>query len=166
MLVVEDNEVVGELVSLLFKTLGFEVDVIANGSRVIPYLEAKTPDVMILDLDLPGMTGDKVFGAIRADQRLKDLIVIPFTAYRDDRTPGTLPSNLIWAEYTKSGKIPNIVFKTDDENAKRDVNQRLVDEVAYRLNESGKPITKEMAAYYLKTRGVAPGDIFKSLAVD
>jgi len=159
MLVVEDNDLAGTIVSALFRRLGFEVKVITNGSEVLPYLGTNKIDMMILDLELPGMTGDQIYKAMRENPGMKNIPIVPFTAHRDTKSAGTLPTNLIWAEYTKSGKIPDIVFKSDNSGEVKDVNRELIDEVAAKLMDSNKEITKEMAEYYLKTRGINPKDI-------
>ena len=159
MLVVEDNELTGTIVSALFKQLGFTVDVVNDGSKALPYLKENKIDIMILDLELPGMTGDQIYDAIRKDEDLKGLAIVPFTAHRDTKSEGALPTNLIWAEYTKTGKIPDIVFKSDNTGDAKDVNQVLVDEVAEKLMDLKKPITEEMAKYYMKTRGLSPDNI-------
>ncbi|OVE76667.1 hypothetical protein BVX98_05120 [bacterium F11] len=161
MLVVEDNTFTANMLSVLFEGLGFEVKTIENGMEVLPYMKNNHVDLMILDLELPGMTGDKIYGAIRENPGLKSIPIIPFTAHRDTKSANTLPVNLIWAEYAKSGKIPDIVFKSVDSGEVKDVNQELVDEIAWNLMRSNKEITKEMAEYYLKTRGMNPEDLMK-----
>ena len=127
--------------------------------EVLPYLGKNHIDIVILDLELPGMTGDKIYGAMKDDPALKNIPIVPFTAHRDTQTVGSLPASLIWAEYGKSGKIPTIVFKTDDSGPAKDVNRQLVDEVAQKLMDSGKSITKEMADYYMQTRGIRPDNL-------
>jgi len=158
-LVVEDNELAAKIVSTLFRRLGFEVNALGDGLQVLPYLEKNHVDILILDLELPGMTGDKIYGAMKENPKLKDIPIVPFTAHRDTHSPNTLPTNLIWAEYTKSGKMPSIVFKTDESGTSKDVNRELVDEVAQKLMDSGNSITKEMADYYMQTRGIKPENL-------
>lgn len=163
MLVVEDDKLAGMAVSTLFDTLGFDVYHIEDGLQVLPYLEGDNRvDIIILDLELPGMTGDKIYKAIRENPSLAKIPVVPFTAHKEIKTQGSLPANLILAEYTKSGKIPGIVFKGDGTALDRDINQQLVDEVAWALMNAGMPITEQMSKWYLQTRGLSPNDIMKN----
>ena len=161
MLVVEDNELTGKVLTSLFKKLGFQVHVLTNGTDALPYLETNDVDVLILDLELPGMTGDQIYEGIRKNPKLNNLAIVPFTAHRDTESPGTLPTNLIWAEYKNTGKIPNIVFKKDraNEDDDKDINNNLVDEVALCLMGQHKPITSQMVDYYLTTRKIKPEDL-------
>ena len=76
----------------------------------------------------------------------------------------TKDGELIFAEYTRTGKIPDIVFKVDESGEStetRDVNQELVDEVAWKLMKSGKDVTLKMAEYYMRIRGIKPEDLMR-----
>jgi CheY-like chemotaxis protein len=163
MLVVEDNELAGTAVTTLFETLGFDVHLIINGLDVLPYLEENNVDVIILDLELPGMTGDKIYAKIREKSNYKNTPIVPFTAHRETNVADSLPANLIFAEYTKTGKIPEIVFKGDGTKEDRDINKQLVDEVAFAMMKAEMPITEKMAQWYMKTRGLTPTDIMKNM---
>lgn len=50
------------------------------------YLDAPRPDLVLLDLGLPGMSGREVLAEIRADDELRSIPVVVQTADDDDRT--------------------------------------------------------------------------------
>ena len=52
-----------------------------NGMDALAGLEAALPDLVLLDISLPGMDGNEILGRIRADDRLRRLPVIALTAH-------------------------------------------------------------------------------------
>lgn len=51
-----------------------------NGQAALDGFETQKPDLVLLDLTLPDMDGSDVLGRIRADDELRDLPVVAFTA--------------------------------------------------------------------------------------
>ena len=89
LLYVEDNLSDVFLVREALKECNINVDLatVADGRSALDYLrklgrfaEAPTPDLVFLDLNLPGMTGDEVLLAIKSDPILKGLPVIVLTS--------------------------------------------------------------------------------------
>lgn len=78
--VVEDNAdnrlLVRALLGPEFKLVEYE-----NGIEALEGLRASPPDVVLLDIFLPGMDGREVLGHLRSDPRLKHLPVIALTAH-------------------------------------------------------------------------------------
>jgi CheY-like chemotaxis protein len=78
--VVEDNP---DNRLLLQALLGDRYDLLEfdNGIDALAGLESLLPDLVLLDISLPGMDGNEILGRIRADQRLRRLPVIALTAH-------------------------------------------------------------------------------------
>lgn len=60
-LVVEDDPSILETLGMVLEAYSHEADLIAQGEKVIEYLEQQWPDVMLLDLTLQGMSGEEVY---------------------------------------------------------------------------------------------------------
>lgn len=160
MMIVEDNDLAGTMVSTLFETLGFRVHLVPNGSLALPVMEKVRPDIVILDLELPGMTGDEIYRAMKESPEWRDTPVVAFTAHHN--TPEEkLTNNFILTAYAKTHVIPEIVYKTDESGEEKDVNSQLIDEVAFALMEAGREITPEMAKWYLESRGLKANDVVR-----
>lgn len=86
-LVVEDEPNIAESLSFLLGRAGFDVEIIADGNRALEAVLATPPDVMVLDVMLPGLDGYAVLRALRADGRTAALPVLVLTAkgQREDR---------------------------------------------------------------------------------
>ncbi len=65
-LVVDDDAALAEMLGIVLRTEGFEPAFVADGSRAQAAFEEFKPDIVLLDLMLPGMSGLEVCRAIRA----------------------------------------------------------------------------------------------------
>lgn len=155
MLVVEDNELAGTMVSTLFETMGFDVKLISNGLEAIPYLSLNHVDIVILDLELPGMNGDQIYKKMKEDPALEPIPIVPYTAHHN-KSDEPLTNSFVLTAYSKTRVIPEIVYKTSDTGEPIDLNKALIDEVAYALVNSGREVTSQMAKWYMETRRMKP----------
>ena len=80
-LLIEDDEKLTKLLSLYLSRNGFEVAVGHSGTDAVPMLSNSDPDLLILDLMLPGMDGLSVCREVRSSYQGKILIL---TASDDD----------------------------------------------------------------------------------
>ena len=77
-LVVDDDSAVRNVVRLALERAGCSVSEASSGEDAISITAASMPDLVVLDIGLPGMSGLEVLGAIRLEQA--DLPVILLTA--------------------------------------------------------------------------------------
>lgn len=80
-LVVEDNTVNLELFMDLIKMGGHECIHSTKGEDVLEIVKREKPDLLLLDIQLPGIDGMEVGKILRADEETKGLKVIALTAY-------------------------------------------------------------------------------------
>jgi len=80
-LVVEDNTVNLELFMDLIKMGGHECIHSTKGEDVLEIVKREKPDLLLLDIQLPGIDGMEVGKILRADEETKNLKVIALTAY-------------------------------------------------------------------------------------
>ncbi len=79
-LVVEDEEDILQLVSYNLTRAGFQVSCAQSGEEALEKLGAGRPDLMVLDLMLPGISGLEVCQAVRKLDACRDLPVVMLTA--------------------------------------------------------------------------------------
>src|SRR6266496_465059 len=80
-LLVEDSNC-RELLALLLKRSGYEVAEAMTGLAAIDQANATHPDLIIMDLGLPGITGDEAPARLKADPSTRDIPVIVYTAFQ------------------------------------------------------------------------------------
>ena len=67
-LVVDDEKSIGQLLLKLLTRLGHKVDIVLNGSQAIHNLEETAYDIVLLDLRIPGISGQAVYTWIKRDR--------------------------------------------------------------------------------------------------
>lgn len=80
-LIVEDNSDSRELLALLLRRLGYDVAEAATGQEAIDQTYATHPDLIIMDLGLPGITGDEATARIKSDPSTCHIPVVVNTAF-------------------------------------------------------------------------------------
>ncbi len=78
--IIEDDEDMGTIFAAAMRQAGFDTEVIADGQTAVTRLQETIPDIVVLDLHLPGISGPDVLKFIRADERLSEVKVIIATA--------------------------------------------------------------------------------------
>ena len=79
-LVVDDEKTIRDLVAFRLEYHGHEVTTAENGKDALTQLEGTVPDLVVLDVMMPDMTGLEVCAEIRKDERLAETKVILLTA--------------------------------------------------------------------------------------
>lgn len=79
-LIVEDEPHIVESLTFLLKREGFEVAALGDGQAALTALEASRPDVLVLDVMLPGLNGFDLLRRVRATPELASLPVLMLTA--------------------------------------------------------------------------------------
>jgi two-component system response regulator ResD len=80
-LIVEDEPSIAEVVELYLRRAGYKVQVLHEGSAALKWLEQRLPDLVVLDVMLPGLDG---FAILRWIRDRSDLPVIFITARREE----------------------------------------------------------------------------------
>jgi DNA-binding response OmpR family regulator len=79
-LVIEDDGDIAALITHYLEKGGYAAETVAEGGRALSAARETPPDLVILDLMLPGMNGLEICKALRADTRTAALPVIMLTA--------------------------------------------------------------------------------------
>jgi DNA-binding response OmpR family regulator len=79
-LVIEDSEDISLVFHTAMERAGFTTETIYDGAIALKRLAEIVPDLVILDLHLPGVSGEQILKYIRSDARLKNIRVVLATA--------------------------------------------------------------------------------------
>lgn len=83
-LVADDDADIRDLVVFKLSQAGLAVDAVGDGAAALEFLSRRRPDLVLLDVMMPGLSGLDVLRRIRADERLSDLKVVLLTARARD----------------------------------------------------------------------------------
>ena len=85
-LIVDDNAQAADVASELLDLYGYQTAVAYGGQQGLQAAEAFAPDVILLDLGMPGMDGFQVAAALRARPDFRDVAIVAFSAWGDTGT--------------------------------------------------------------------------------
>jgi two-component system alkaline phosphatase synthesis response regulator PhoP len=83
-LVVEDDRDIAELIGRYLEKAGFSVELLGTGRAALDALLEQLPDLLVLDLMLPGMDGIELCRTVRANERTAHLPIIMVTARAEE----------------------------------------------------------------------------------
>ncbi|MFC1590508.1 two-component system response regulator [Candidatus Omnitrophota bacterium] len=99
-LAIDDEVGFVELVKSYFEPRGYEIDVALRGAKGIEMAVEKKPDVILLDLKMPGIDGDEFLSLLRSKDQKSRVIFI--TAYDDGgKTKARLLNSGAYAYFDK-----------------------------------------------------------------
>lgn len=75
-LLVEDNDSVRELIKVLLETEGYAIVEASDGRDGLSKAESAKPDLMILDLMMPGLDGESVLNELSRHETLRDVPIL------------------------------------------------------------------------------------------
>ena len=80
-LVIEDSASVRRLIEVCLRVLDVELMAAEDGLKGLEAARENIPDVIVLDVGLPGMDGWEVLGHLRAEEATMDIRVLVLTAH-------------------------------------------------------------------------------------
>lgn len=83
-LIVEDDNFLETLVARKFVSAGVEVIGVQNGEDAIPEIEKENPDVVLLDLMLPGINGFDILQKAGENSKTRHIPIIVFSNFSED----------------------------------------------------------------------------------
>jgi two-component system alkaline phosphatase synthesis response regulator PhoP len=89
-LIVEDDRDIADLLRMYLEKAGYTVDVALSGADVLDQVRERPPDLIVLDLMLPGTDGLTICRALRAGERTASIpiIILSARAAESDRIEG------------------------------------------------------------------------------
>ncbi|MBI3889326.1 response regulator transcription factor, partial [Candidatus Saccharibacteria bacterium] len=111
--IIEDDSVINQMYRMKFEADGFDVQVADNGKAGIELVQKYLPDIILLDLQMPEMNGDKALAHIRDQDWGKNIPVIILTNLGAEESPKELKdlnihSYIVKAELTPSQVVARV----------------------------------------------------------
>jgi len=85
--IIEDDQAISQMYRFKFEAEGFTVETADNGKRGLELAENMKPDIILLDLMMPEMTGDEMLDRLRKTDWGKDIKVIILTNVGEQELP-------------------------------------------------------------------------------
>lgn len=85
-LIVDDSEVLRRLIEMCLRPAGFEIATAGSGSEALDVAATFEPDLVLLDIGLPDMTGWDVLAELRASAATAETKILILSGYDDVHT--------------------------------------------------------------------------------
>jgi CheY-like chemotaxis protein len=79
-LIVEDHPTMREAMRLVLEGEGFDIDEASDGDQALAAVQDERPDLVLLDMSIPGTSGSEVLAAVKSDPVTSEVRVIVVTA--------------------------------------------------------------------------------------
>jgi len=80
-LIVEDDRDIVALFRHVLDIAGYQTEIVMNGVEAMERVEKLLPNIVLLDLQLPGMSGVEILKRMRTEERMSRIPVVVITAY-------------------------------------------------------------------------------------
>ncbi len=109
--IVEDDQAISQMYRIKFEAEGFEVETAENGKLGLELAKTMQPDIMLLDLMMPEMTGDQTLATLRKTDWGKNIKVVILTNMGESEVPEELRKLGVSAIILKADMTPRQVFE-------------------------------------------------------
>jgi DNA-binding response OmpR family regulator len=122
-LVVDDDEGIVKLLRIVVEMWGGEVYVAMNGLEALAYLHGITPDLIMLDIMMPGLNGIELCGLMRKHDNAKDAYILVMSAHGSMDNVGNVldagASDFWWKPmgHDWMGKLRNLLKQVIEEQS-------------------------------------------------
>lgn len=107
--IIEDDQAIAQMYRLKFESEGYEVEMAEDGQIGLRLIEHMSPDIVLLDIMMPVMTGDEMLEKLRSTQWGKDIKVIMLTNMGEQEAPPKIKNLGVSAFIVKADMTPRQV---------------------------------------------------------
>ena len=163
-MVVDDDQDLAEMLSIVLTSAGMEVDLVNRGDQVMDLFNTNPPDLVLLDVMLPGVDGIEVCKLIRE----KSMVPIVMLTAKDDTHDVVLGLEAGADDYiVKPFKQQELVARINTRLRRvtkvgtLDIGDLVIDQMEHKVLKSGReiPLTR-LEFYLLATLAKEPGRVF------
>lgn len=116
--IIEDDQAIAQMYRLKFEAEGYTVELAENGKVGLELAENMRPDVILLDIMMPEMTGDEMLAKMRATDWGKHTKVIILTNMGEQEAPAKLKDLGVSSFIVKAEMTPRQVAELVKETLK------------------------------------------------
>ncbi|MGZ9165135.1 MAG: response regulator [Anaerolineales bacterium] len=121
-MIIEDDRDIASYYRHVMDMAGYRTEIVANGKVAVENLYKSSPDIVLLDLNLPGVSGVEVLKILKADDRLKQIRVVVVTGYSEIAADLPEEPDLVLMKPVSPNQLTDLVwrlFQTDKTMEKR-----------------------------------------------
>jgi DNA-binding response OmpR family regulator len=116
--IIEDDQAISQMYRFKFEAEGYEIETAENGKLGLQLVESMKPDIILLDLMMPEMTGDEMLAAMRKTAWGKDIKVVVLTNKGEQEIPDSVKKLNVSAVILKADMTPRQVAEVVEKTLK------------------------------------------------
>ena len=120
-LIIEDDRDIAALFRHVMDLAGYRTEIASNGTLAVERLSRSLPDIVLLDLTLPGTPGAEILQMMRSDERLKIVPVVVVTAYSEIAESLDVEPDLVMFKPVSSSQLTDLVQRLRRTGKKMDL---------------------------------------------
>ncbi len=101
--IIEDDQAISQMYRFKFEAEGYSVETAENGKLGLELVESMKPDIILLDIMMPEMTGDEMLAVMRKTTWGKDIKVVILTNKGEQEIPAGV----------KDLNVSSVILKAD-----------------------------------------------------
>lgn len=109
--IIEDDQAISQMYRLKFEAEGYKVETAENGALGLGLAEKMRPNIILLDLMMPVMSGEEMLAKLRATDWGKDIKVIILTNRGEQEIPDEVKKLNVLAVILKADMTPRQVHE-------------------------------------------------------
>ena len=107
--IIEDDQAISQMYRIKFQAEGFDTEIAENGRIGLELCDKMRPDIILLDLMMPEMTGDEMLTELRKTTWGKTVKVVVLTNMGEQEIPESVKSQGVNAVILKADMTPRQV---------------------------------------------------------
>lgn len=109
--IIEDDATINQMYRMKFEAAGFDVQLASDGKQGVALVQTFKPDLILLDMQMPEMTGPEALEIIRSNDWGKDIPVMILTNMGEEESPKNLRELGIESYIVKADLTPSQVVE-------------------------------------------------------
>lgn len=107
--IIEDDPVINQMYRMKFEADGFDVRMASDGANGVALVKEFQPDIILLDIQMPHMSGDQALAQIRKEPWGADIPVLILTNLGEEEAPDILKKLNVTSYIVKADLTPKQV---------------------------------------------------------
>lgn len=110
-MIIEDDRDTVALFRHVLDFAGYKTEIILRGERAIDRLKIAKPDIILLDLNLPGVSGNDILSFIQGEERLADTHVVVITGHAEMALGLSAQTDLVLLKPVSVDQLTNLIMR-------------------------------------------------------
>lgn len=106
---VDDHQDIVDTLTMVMKKMGHKTAEANNGQQLLDRIDAEKPDLILLDVMMPGLTTKQILDKIKSKKSAAKVILVTVVRFSDDEKEALMKNGLVVDYITKPFDAPDLM---------------------------------------------------------